>query len=130
MKDIETMEDIKLLVDSFYTKVGKDELLAPIFESKLEGGNWQPHLEKMYSFWQTVLFHEISYKGSPYMKHHPLPINPSHFERWLQLFNETIDSLFQGALADDAKRRVESMAQLFMAKMDYYRKNPTIKPLH
>ena len=129
MSDIETLEDIKFIVDSFYAKAGKDELLAPIFESKLENGNWQPHLEKMYAFWQTVLFHEISYKGSPYMKHHPLPINPSHFERWLQLFNETIDQLFKGDRAEDAKKRVDSMAQLFMAKMEYYRKNPEKRPL-
>ena len=63
------------------------------------------------------------------MKHHPLPINPSHFERWLKLFNETIDESFEGALADDAKRRVESMAQIFMAKMEYYRTNPQAKPI-
>ena len=129
MSDIESMEDIKLLVDNFYIKVGKDELLAPVFESKLENGNWHPHLEKMYSFWQTVLFHEISYKGSPYMQHHPLPINPSHFERWLKLFNETIDGLFKGERVEDAKRRVESMAKLFMAKMEYYREHPGKGPL-
>ena len=129
MRDIESIEDIKLFVNGFYEKVQNDELLGPVFASKIEDGNWQPHLDKMYAFWKTVLFHEAGYKGSPYMKHHPLPINPSHFERWLKLFNETIDALFEGALADDAKRRVESMAQLFMAKMEYYKANPKIKPI-
>jgi hemoglobin len=45
--DIETTEDIKLLVDSFYAKVKEDELLSPIFFSRIPE-DWQPHMEKMY----------------------------------------------------------------------------------
>jgi len=62
-KEIETPEDIKLLVDNFYTKVRKDSLLENIFNSVIQD-NWPEHLEKMYGFWQTVLFHEISYRKS------------------------------------------------------------------
>lgn len=129
MRDIETIDDIKLFVDSFYEKIQKDDLLAPVFALKIEANHWQPHLDKMYLFWKTVLFHEAAYKGSPYMKHHPLPIHQEHFDRWVSLFNDNLDHLFEGELANEAKRRVKSMADLFSAKMEYYRANPTKKPL-
>ncbi len=129
MNDIETIEDIKLFVDTFYHKIQNDELLAPVFAMRIEADNWQPHLDKMYSFWKTVLFHESGYKGSPFMKHSDLPIYPKHFDQWVALFNENIDSHFEGERTEDAKRRVKSMADLFMAKIEYYRNNPQAKPI-
>ena len=47
--DIQDIEDIKLLVDTFYDNIRKDELLAPIFNDKIED-RWPEHLEKMYRF--------------------------------------------------------------------------------
>ena len=48
-KDILTLEDIKILVDAFYEKVRQDELLAPIFNERIQD-RWPQHLEKMYAF--------------------------------------------------------------------------------
>lgn len=44
-----TEDNIKILVDNFYQKVGQDELLSPIFNNVIQ--DWQPHLNKMYNFW-------------------------------------------------------------------------------
>ena len=82
MLDINDKEDIKIFVDSFYNKVQKDELLGPIFSSKIPDGNWSNHLERMYSFWNTVLFAHRDYRGNPFSKHASLPIQAPHFERW------------------------------------------------
>lgn len=49
-KEILTLDDIKLLVDSFYEKVRLDDLLKNIFEEKIQN-RWPEHLEKMYRFW-------------------------------------------------------------------------------
>src|SRR5688500_13422400 len=80
-KDIITLEDIKTLVDAFYEKVKKDELLAPIFNERIQD-RWPQHLKKMYAFWQTVLLDERTYVGSPFPPHAQLPVDHSHFKRW------------------------------------------------
>ncbi|MBI3882842.1 MAG: hypothetical protein HY305_01095 [Sphingobacteriales bacterium] len=67
-KDIEDIDDIKLLVDSFYNKVIDNELLAHYFND-IAKVNWEKHLPVMYSFWQTVLFSTMSFKGNPIVKH-------------------------------------------------------------
>ena len=124
-KDIATLEDIKLLVNRFYDNVRKDELLADIFSNKIED-RWPPHLEKMYCFWQTVLLEEHTYYGSPFLPHAKLPIDAEHFERWLKLFYETVDSLFEGEKATRAKWQGQRMAEMFQSKIEYYRNHPSI----
>lgn len=120
-KDILTLEDIKTLVDAFYEKVRQDELLAPIFDERIQD-RWPQHLEKMYAFWQTVLLDERTYPGSPFPPHAQLPVDHSHFQRWMELFILTADTLFQGEKAYEAKWRAGKMAELFESKIEYYKK--------
>lgn len=119
-KDIESIEDIKALVDTFYGRVQQDELIGPIFESKL-AGRWPVHLEKMYKFWQTILLEEYSYSGRPFPPHAELPVNQEHFDTWKYLFNSTVDELYEGKLAEEAKWRAERMAAMFLSKIEYFR---------
>ncbi|MBY5956998.1 group III truncated hemoglobin [Membranicola marinus] len=127
IKKIETLEDIKLLVDEFYGRIRQDELLADIFNGVIED-QWPAHLEKMYTFWQTVLLKEHTYYGSPFTPHATLPVEKQHFERWLKLFHETLDAHFHGEKADEAKWRAERMAEMFLYKIKYYQENHS-KPL-
>jgi hemoglobin len=121
MEDIRTFEDIVLLVDEFYGKVRADHLLGPIFEEKI-GDRWDKHLDTMYRFWQTILLEEgQTYFGNPFMKHAPLPIFADHFERWLALWKETLESHFSGPLARDAYDRATKMAYVFQVKLDHIR---------
>lgn len=117
-KEIITLADIQKLVDTFYGSVMKDELLAPIFASKISG-SWDRHLDIMYRFWQTVLLEEHTYQGAPFMKHIDLPVGPAHFERWISIFNQTVDSFFAGDKATEAKWRASRMAEMFMYKLHY-----------
>jgi len=126
-KDILSLEDVKVLVDTFYSKVRRDDLLADIFNGVIED-KWQIHLEKMYRFWQTVLLSEHTYYGSPFAPHAKLPVDGQHFERWKQLFSETVDEHFSGEKAEEAKWRAEKMAQMFQMKIEYYKDN-SAKPL-
>lgn len=123
-KDITTLEDVRTLVNSFYSDVREDELLAGIFNEVIRD-RWPEHLEKMYSFWQTVLLEEHTYYGSPFPPHAKLSIEQQHFERWLQLFGKTIDTHFSGPRAEEAKWRAEKMAEMFLHKIRYYRDHPT-----
>ncbi|MBX9889324.1 MAG: group III truncated hemoglobin [Flavobacteriaceae bacterium] len=120
--DISTLEDIKSLVDTFYGHVQKDNFIGPIFNSKI-GENWPDHLEKMYRFWQTILLEVHTYSGSPFPPHKHLPIDKAHFERWMKLFTETVDTLYQGPIADEAKLRAKNMAEMFNYKINYFRDN-------
>lgn len=116
-KDIESINEIVILVNKFYNKVEKDDLLGPVFEKVIQG-NWEPHLEKMYRFWETILLENHSYFGSPFPPHTKLGIGAAHFDRWLKLFEQTIDENFKGKKADEAKSRAQKMAQIFRHKLD------------
>ena len=116
MKDIINRKDIELMVDTFYGEVRKDDLLGPIFNGVIKD-NWTKHLDTMYRFWQTVLLHEIAYKGSPFVPHRKLPIEAQHFERWVCHFNNSMDKNFEGKVAEEAKWRASKMAEMFMYKL-------------
>lgn len=114
--DILQLDHVKLLVDAFYGKVREDDLLAAIFNDRIEN-RWPQHLAKMYTFWQTVLLSEQTYFSSPFPPHATMPIEKKHFDRWLKLFNETIDDLFAGQVADEARWRANKMAEMFQIKI-------------
>ena len=111
--DILNVADVAQLVHTFYAKVRVDELLGPIFEAVIKN-NWAPHLDRMVDFWSTILLYTRTYKDDPMPKHMQLPVEQRHFDRWLFLFNETLDSLFAGAIAENAKLRASSIARIMM----------------
>ena len=127
MKDIETKEDIQLFVNEFYAKVQKDNLLAPVFALRIQ--NWQPHLERMYRFWNTVLFFQRDYKGNPFSKHIGLPVDARHFQQWVTLFCTTIDNHFEGVKAEEVKQRAARMAALFNSKLNHLKENSRYKSI-
>jgi len=124
MNDIANKQDIMYLVDSFYDKVRKDAMLGDIF-NKAIGDDWNHHLPVMYQFWDMVLFSAAGYAGSPVRKHTDLdkkmPINRPHFDRWLELWNETVDALYAGEMANMAKNKASLMANLIHMKIEMTR---------
>ncbi len=118
MRDIEKREDIVLMVDTFYQKVQQDELIGPIFNSRIAPDAWPAHLERMYTFWTTILLNQPGYSGQPFEKHRDMPIDAAHFERWVSMFKAMVDSLFEGPIANEAKYRAELMGHLFLAKLE------------
>lgn len=117
--DIRTIEDVRLLVDTFYGRARLDELVGPVFNDTIQD-RWPEHLAKLYTFWQTILLGEHTYYGSPFMPHSKLPVDKSHFDRWLQLFHATLNELFTGPKAEEAKQRSVMMAQMFQFKLAEY----------
>lgn len=116
LADIQTDEDVAKLVYTFYAKVRADELLGPVFEKAIPG-DWGPHLQIMCNFWSTMLLYSGKYKGDPMSKHFSLPIDPSHFNQWLSLFHGTVDSLFAGEVADNAKARAKNIARIMQSML-------------
>ncbi len=110
--DLESIADWRQLVHAFYARVVEDALIGPVFASRIEDHAWPAHLERMTSFWYTVLFGESHYHGDPRAKHLDLPIAAEHFERWLSLWSGTVDELFVGERAEEAKARSRRIALL------------------
>jgi hemoglobin len=112
-KVIATRPDVELLVSSFYEKVLKDELLAPSFA----GLEMQKHLPVMYGFWSSILLDEQGYSGSPFDRHIQLNLSEALFDRWILLFEGTVNELFEGEKAELAVQRAKSIAWIFQSKL-------------
>lgn len=112
--DILSETDVEVLVNTFYTRVRQDSLLFPVFD-RIVKNNWEHHLKRMTDFWSTLLLYTKKYSDDPLPKHLPLPVEKIHFDRWLQLFNETIDELFEGTIAENARKRANSIARIMKA---------------
>lgn len=107
---------IEVLVDVFYGKVRADPLLGPVFAARIS--DWAPHLEQMRLFWSSVALMSGAYHGRPMPKHLPLPIDASHFDRWLALFEQTAREVCPPAAAEhfiDRARRIAISLELGVA---------------
>lgn len=125
MTDIESRDDIELLVNTFYTKVRDDATLGYIFD-EVAKINWETHLPKMYSFWASLLLGEHSFSGNPMSKHIALSkltaMTGNEFSHWLELFTLTVDDLFAGDKADEAKSRARNIANVMLYNIGMERK--------
>lgn len=125
MKKLETRADIELLVNRFYEKVADDEKIG-FFFNDVAKVNWQKHLPKMYSFWETLLFGQISYKGNPMAMHFPInekvAIVKEHFAHWIKLWTETVEENFTGEMAETAIYKATNIANLMSHKMQIARR--------
>lgn len=113
MKALLTNADVQFLVESFYEKVLNDEDLKPFFKHL----DFDVHLPKMIHFWCFVLLDEPGYTTNVVEKHLNMPLEPVHFQRWLALFNETIDELFEGEKVELAKQRASVIAWTIESKV-------------
>lgn len=126
-KDIQNREDIFLLVSSFYKKVRKDTVLGPFFNDVIK--DWDAHLDNLTSFWESSLFLKTRYLGNPLEVHTRIDkennhaITEKHFGLWMNLWFETIDELFEGDYANNAKQRARKMSTFLYLKIFEARQN-------
>jgi hemoglobin len=111
--DIKNRDDVFLLVSSFYEKVRKDAVLGPFFNNVIT--DWDAHIDRLTNFWESSLFLKTKYLGNPLEVHVKVDqennnsITELHFGLWLNLWFQTIDELFEGDYAENAKRRARKM---------------------
>jgi len=118
--DIENRKDVEQLINSFYDKVKQDDVIGFIFNDVAKV-NWEKHLPVMYDFWEGIIFLTSQYSGNPMEVHMNLnrrvKLSKEHFERWLKLFTETVDELFEGKKANLAKEKAISIAGIIETKI-------------
>ncbi|MGG8494796.1 group III truncated hemoglobin [Tenacibaculum sp. TC6] len=132
-REITTREDVFLLVSTFYNRIKQDDFIGPIFLKTIPEQDWEAHLEKLTDFWETNLFFVRKFKGNPMKAHKDVDqefnysISQEHFGRWLQLWFSTIDDLFTGEKAHEAKERARNIASMLFFKMYEAKPKSTVK---
>jgi hemoglobin len=123
-RDLDTAEEIAEMVVRQYVDVVQDELLEPYFNFAPGFIDWQAHIESVADYWCHVLLYAPSYEIDIIEIHRSLhdtdAFTPELFDRWLEVFDDTIDGGWAGPHADQAKKRATgmawAMAQRFLGK--------------
>lgn len=110
MADIRDRDDILVLVRTFYETAFQDPLIGRIF-TDVARMDLDHHLPIMGDFWESVLFQAGGYHRNALALHSAVnakhPLTAEHFDRWLLLWNATVDDLHEGPVADAAKQQAE-----------------------
>jgi hemoglobin len=114
--DITNRQDIETLVRYFYEQAIPDPIIGKFF-TEVAHLDLETHLPKIANFWEQMLLQNPVYNGSPMHVHLLLnskePMLPGHFERWLMLWEQSVDQLFSGEKAEMAKARAQMVAKSF-----------------
>ena len=104
-------DQLELLVSEFYSRARRDPLLGPIFEERVTEQQWPGHIERIVAFWSTALRGTGRYRANPIEAHREIPgLSREHFERWLELWRQTTEHLFDPPVARAIYVRAERMA--------------------
>ncbi len=119
-QDIQNAEDLYTIVSSFYEKLLADERINPLFDEVVEHG-LEEHLQQLVAFWDQMLFGNFGYEKNVMQvhqeKHRKMPFSEEHFTTWLQHFNDSIEELYEGEVAQNMKDRAYSIAYLMRTKI-------------
>ena len=85
-----TRIEVRGFVEAFYEQARQDPMLGPVFNRIVAADHWDTHFETMTDFWLSVAFDGPTFRGNPMIKHARIKdIAPQHFDRWLEIFEET-----------------------------------------
>lgn len=121
-KDIETRADLEGMLRAFYEKAFADELIGHFF-TKVVPLNLDTHIPVITDFWEAIIFNKHSYKKNVMVVHqhiHNLShIKKEHLDRWVEIFTETVEEMFDGDKATLIKQRATSIATIMDIKLNY-----------
>lgn len=104
-------KNIATLVDRFYARVRRDDLLGPVFNAAI-GDHWAEHLATFTDFWTSILLATGRYKGNPMMTHLAIPqMDQQHFSRWIELWRETTADVFGPEISQALVAKASTMGE-------------------
>jgi hemoglobin len=113
--DLDSPVEVAEMVRRFYQDVAQDDLLGPLFNDVAQV-DWSDHLPKLTAFWSRALLGIEGYQGNPFRSHSEIharsPFTVAHFERWLQLFHETVELGWVGPNATRALELAHNVARV------------------
>lgn len=118
--DIQNRQDLLNLVTRFYERLLADSSISYLF-TDIAKIDLQHHLPVLVDFWDAILFQSDTYRKNAMQPHLSLhqqsPLQKHHFETWLRYFKESVDELFEGEKAFQAKERATSIATVMQIKI-------------
>ena len=121
-RDIENRDDLEEVLNAFYKKVFKDDVISHFF-IEVVPLSIEKHLPVITDFWEAVIFNKHSYRKNVMEVHqhihHLSSIKKEHLDRWIEIFTKTIDEHFDGEKANLMKTRAHSIATLMNIKLNY-----------
>lgn len=120
LTDIAGRDDLERLVRAFYAKAMDDTMIGYLFTdvAKLD---LEEHVPVITDFWEQMLFGGEAYRGGAFGVHADLharsPLRRGHFNRWLALWEQTVDELFAGPQAEAAKAHARRVAAAFHRRL-------------
>ena len=115
LRDLDDRDAVAEMVVRFYRYVAMDDILGPMFNDVAKV-DWGEHLPKLTAFWCRALFSMPGYEGNPFRAHQLVhaqrAFTTAHFERWLDIFHETIDTGWAGTNAEKAKALANKVARV------------------
>jgi hemoglobin len=122
MKDIETREDILLIMRKFYVKLLADKSINFFFTQATHvDQHLEEHFETLATFWEQGLFLKGGYGNNMFQIHKDIhdrhPFAHEHFEIWLDHLYTTIDDeRFAGKNVEQMKTMALNMATVMRIK--------------
>lgn len=120
MNDIQTQDDLYLLVEAFYKKLLADESISYIFTEVVKI-KLEEHLPILVTFWSQAILGTGGYTNNLTQIH--LDVNakkhlsPELFTIWLDHFYTTVDENFKGSKAEQIKTQALSIATIIQIKI-------------
>lgn len=118
--DVETREDLQLILRDFYSRLLSNKALYPYFEKFRAHEVLEEHLKDLTDFWEGSLFYRGSYKKNVIEIHRKIDesnkLEKQHFEAWLLHFEQAVDKFFSGENSDTLKSRARSIATVMQIK--------------
>ncbi len=118
--DLATPEHVAELVRRFYGDVAQDSLLGHLFNDVAKV-DWSEHIPILTAFWCRALFSMPGYSGNPFRQHALIHkqsnFTVEHFERWLELFHETVELGWVGPNADKVRALARNVARVHSTQL-------------
>ena len=120
MNDIQTQDDLYLLVDEFYKKLLSDDSISYIFTEVVKI-KIEEHLPILVTFWSQAILGTGGYTNNLTQIHLDIDrkehLTPELFTIWLNHFYTTVDENFMGEKSEKIKTQALSLATILKIKI-------------
>jgi hemoglobin len=100
-------EDLGQVLDTFYARLGEDDLLRSFFEHL----DMADHIPRIEAFWATIVFGTRRYADNAFAPHQRMQgLTGQHFSRWIETLEAVLDARFQGPATDRMKSAAHRIA--------------------
>ena len=120
-RTLENRSDLEIIFRNFYQKAMVDIKIGYFF-TKIIPIDLETHLPHILDFWEYNLWGKKNYSKNLIQIHLNIHkksrLNYDHFDRWVQLLHECVDSDFYGTSAERLKTNALSIATVMKTKVN------------